>query len=76
MPRSGKLIHYRVNPERVLAVCDFCGERWMATQSSLARSHRHYHGRACARLGRMLDLLLDGGEMRPLSSPSRVKVTE
>jgi hypothetical protein len=29
MPRSGKLIHYRVNPERVPAVCDICGRRWM-----------------------------------------------
>jgi hypothetical protein len=58
-----RIKHWHQNPPRVPAVCDFCGLPWMARQSSLKGHRRHYCSTACQRLGRMTDLLIDGGVM-------------
>ena len=59
MPRSGKLIHFRVNPERVPAVCAVCGRRWMAPASRLTARAVQTCGAVCRSLAMALWPLVD-----------------
>jgi len=59
MPRSGKLIHYRVNPERVPAVCAICDRRWMAPASRLRARSVQTCGQVCKALAMTLFPLVD-----------------